>query len=282
MNARSTQQLLRSVTAKLTGKTRGPDHSPEGNWRTPRRDSYDVEDVRAKPWSRVGDGSVGQGLAYRDAMIQAAKEWYQQLWREYPLAEIRAARARHAALSAELDAFTAGGASPIGRPALVRRELGEVTGYLKAAENRLRRIDVTVLEALLHTLDFATGRLDQAIETIAGRAGCHRNSVIAALRRLRAHGFVAWVRRTVKTGNDSEFAPQREQTSNAYHFEHRSRMPKGLFQRYVQILTSKLKRLGKSPQQQPPAAPREVQDPEYRAALESYGASLLQSQSAST
>ena len=42
---------------------------------------------------------------------------------------------------------------------------------------------------------------------------------MAAIRRLRFHGLIDWVRRSIKTGNDGEFAPQREQTSNAYYFD---------------------------------------------------------------
>lgn len=267
MTAYATSQLLKRATAALTGKTRGPDHDPEGKRRTPHRDSYDVDDVRAKPWRPIGDGSVRQGLAYREALTEAAEEWYQQSWRDYPLSEIRAARARYAELSAELDRYIAGDAAPVGRPAIVRRELGEVTGYLRSAEGRLRRVDVTILKAVLKTLDFATGKLFPSHETIAQRAGCHVNSVKNALRRLRAHGFIAWVRRTVKTGNDTEFAPQREQTSNAYYFQHRQDMPPRVFQRYWQLVVSKLRRLGFGPGSKAQAAPREVKDPDMRQAI---------------
>ncbi|GAA0741469.1 phage tail tape measure protein [Sphingomonas sp. ABOLD] len=267
MTARSVRQILKGVSASLQGKTRGPDHDPEGKRRTPHRDSYDVDDARAKPWRPIGDGSVGQGIAHREALIQTAKELFQHLWREYPLAEIRQARQRHAALSAELDQYVAGAEAAPGRPALLRQELGKVSSYLLAADGRLRRIDITVLEALLQTIDFATGRLFPAIETIAARAGCHRNSVIAALQRLRDHGFIAWVRRTVKTANEGEFAPQREQTSNAYYFEHRAKMTGRVFQRYCQLLVVKLRRLGKVPNAITNRGPREPRDPALRQAL---------------
>lgn len=282
MTAHSVNQILKGFSAKLQGKTRGPDHDPEGKRRTPHRDSYDVNDVRAKPWRPIGDGSVRQGLAYREALIQAAKELYQQLWREYPLPEVREARARHASLSAELDQFVAGGAAPTGRPALIRQELGRLSSYLKAADARLRRVDLTVLEAVMQTLDFATGRLFPAIDTIATRAGCHRNSVIAALRRLRDHGLISWVRRTIKTANEGEFAPQREQTSNAYYFEHRTKMAARVFQRYCQLLVTKLRRLGGVPQAVAQRGPREPQDPALRQALDALGAGVALRESAST
>ncbi|OAN62819.1 helix-turn-helix domain-containing protein [Sphingomonas sp. TDK1] len=282
MTAHSVNQILKGFSAKLQGKTRGPDHDPDGKRRTPHRDSYDVDDARAKPWRPIGDGSVRQGLLYREALIQAAKELYQQLWQEYPLAEIREARARQAELSAELDRYAAGAEAATGRPALIRQELGQVSGYLRAAEGRLRRVDLTVLEAVLQTLDFATGRLFPAIDTIATRAGCHRNSVIAALRRLRDHGLISWVRRTIKTSNEGEFAPQREQTSNAYYFEHRTKMAARVFQRYCQLLVTKLRRLGGLPQAVPQRRPREPQDPALRQALDALAAGVALRESAST
>ena len=281
MSAHQVDRVIRGFSAQLQGKQRGPDHDPEGRRRVPRRDSYDVEDPRAKPWRRIGDGSPGQGLAYRDALVQAAEELYQQLWRKYPLPEVREARSRHAAISAELDRYAAGEPAPVGRPAILRRELEQLTGYLKEADNRLRRVDVTVLKALLHPLDFATGRLYQAIGTIASRAGCHRNSAIAALRRLREHGFIAWVRRTIRTGNDHEFAPQREQTSNAYYFDHRRKMAGRVFQRYWQLVVARLRKLGAIPQGVAEPPPREVRDPELRALLARAEAAVL-AESAST
>lgn len=275
--------LIKGAAAALTGKGRGPDHDPEGVRRTPRRDSYDADDdPRARPWSKIGDGSVAQGLAYREALIQAAKEYQAKLWRDFPLREIRDKRARAAELAAELDRYAAGEQAAVGRIAAARKELAPLNVYLDEAGGRLRRIDVAVLEALLATLDFATGRLFPAIETIAVRAACHRNSVIAALRRLRDHGFIAWVRRTVKTGNAGEFAPQREQTSNAYYFEHRRRMASRVFQRYWQLLVSKLRRIGTIPPVLKRAASREPQDPELRRLLTELEASLPPAPSAST
>lgn len=275
MTARSVSQMLKAASASLQGKTRGPDHDPEGKRRVPHRDSYEAgRDPRASPWRPIGDGSVRQGIAYREGLIQAAKEYYRQLWQEYPLAGVRDAKARHAELSAELDRYAAGEPYTIGRPAVARRELGQVTAYLNEADARLRRIDVTVLEAMLKNLDFATGKLFPAIETIAAWAGCHRNSVIKALDRLRAHGFISWVRRTVRTGNDNQFAPQREQTSNAYYFEHRSKMKRRVFERYWQIVVSKLKKLGAIPAAQRADGPREAQDPALKGALASVAAAI--------
>lgn len=240
--------LLKSVTSRLTGNAeRGPDHGP--NRRVPHRDSYDVADPRARPWSRIGDCSVGAGIAHTEALMQAAEEQYRQGWRDNPGAVVRAARARRTALEEELALYAAASPAdvPVGRPAAARMELSKVKADIERADRRLRRTDLTVLKALLHHLDFATGRLFPTLETIAQVAGCHVNAVKNGLVRLKAHGLVAWKRRTIRTGNDGERGPQREQTSNAYYFEHRDKMPRRLWQRYSQILTQKLRRLGRVP-----------------------------------
>lgn len=240
--------LLKSVTSHLTGNAeRGPDHGP--GRRVPHRESYDVADPRARPWSRIGDGSVGAGIAHSEALMLAAEEQYRQGWKDNPGAAVRAARARRDALEEELDLYAAASPAdvPVGRPAAARMELSKLKADIERADRRLRRTDLTVLKALLHHLDFATGRLFPTLETIAQVAGCHVNAVKNGLMRLKAHGLIAWKRRTIRTDNEGERGPQREQTSNAYYFEHREKMPRRLWQRYSQILTQKLRRLGSVP-----------------------------------
>lgn len=244
----------------LAGKKRGPDHDPEGRRRTPHRDSWDVDDPKAKPWSRIGDGTVAQGTLYCEALLQAAEELYVKHFETFTRQRIREAKQAYAAISAELQRFLDGEPSPAGRAAALRRELGRVEGFLKKAAVRLQRTDIDVLKAAIHGMNYATGQLFPRQDTIAERAGCHPNSVKAGLRRLKVHGFITWVRRTIKTGAEGMFAPQREQTSNAYYFEHRASMAARTFQRYWQILVAKLRRLGKAPPGNfPPPTP---QDPE--------------------
>lgn len=256
---RQTRQLLNGFAGQLAGRERGPDHDPEGKLRTPRRNSYDADDdPRAKPWSKIGDGSVGQGLAYREALIEVVEELHHQHSAELPRREIRERRARYDALSDELQTYVAGLEAPVGRMATIRQELAPLRAYLDRAEKRIRKIDIEILKALLKNLDFATGRLFPAIETIAARASVHRNSVTDSLRRLKAHGIIERVRRSVKTGNGGQFAPQREQTSNAYFFEHRQKMSSRVFQRYWRRVVAKLRRLLPARRlrpQSPPTAP---------------------------
>lgn len=261
--AHQTKQILRGAGAQLAGKKRGPD--PEV-----RRDSFDVDDARAKPWAKIGDGSIAHGLMHREALLQAADEFYNQEWRELPAAAVREARARRDAMAAEMAGYAV--SAPVGRPATLRQEIARIDAFLGRARQRLRRVDLTVLKALLKRLDFATGKLFPCLDTIAGDAGCHRNAAIAALRRLKAHGFIAWVRRSIATGNQGQFAPQREQTSNAYFFEHRARMPRRVWLRFQQLLTAKLRRLGAIPAALRPGEPPTPKDTPLRAALASLGA----------
>jgi len=69
---------------------------------------------------------------------------------------------------------------------------------------------------MLNMIDHATGRLDPAIDTIAGRIKRSRDAVWRALKALKAHGFVDWLRRYVPAPTAGQAGPQVRQTSNAY------------------------------------------------------------------
>jgi hypothetical protein len=92
----------------------------------------------------------------------------------------------------------------------------------RTARNRrengaIGHVGLNVLRSLLYDfLDCRTGRLDPAIATIAGRVGHSIGAVVDALKRLRAHGFLDWLRRYVPTGERGIRGPQVKQTSNAY------------------------------------------------------------------
>lgn len=78
-------------------------------------------------------------------------------------------------------------------------------------------VGLMVLKALYDLVDFRTGRLEPAIDTIASRICKARSAVIRALARLREHGFINWVRRSEPVENDGA-GPQVRQISNAYGF----------------------------------------------------------------
>lgn len=169
---------------------------------------------------------------------------------------------------------------PIGRPATLRMEITKLDGWLDQADNRLRRIDIDVLRALLSFWDFATGKLIPRHDTIAARAGVHENSVIGALKRLKSHGLVDWIRRTTRTGNEGEFGPQLEQTSNAYFFDHRRKMASRTWQTYWKRLCAKLRRFGSARPSMAPGTPKlalvtaDAPLTPVQAALASLGASI--------
>jgi hypothetical protein len=80
----------------------------------------------------------------------------------------------------------------------------------------LGHIGLEVLRELLRLIDYKTGRLDPAIATIAARIGRSVAAVAEALKRLRTHGFLSWLRRYVPTDREGLRGPQVRQTSNAY------------------------------------------------------------------
>jgi hypothetical protein len=113
-----------------------------------------------------------------------------------------------------------------------KRHIGAVLKSARVFERRSRRerqlvrpgtrngalgqIGLDVLEALYELVDFKTGRLEPAIATLAAMVGHSYAAVHAALRRLRASGFLHWVRRSRPTDKVGEAGPQVEQITNAY------------------------------------------------------------------
>lgn len=96
------------------------------------------------------------------------------------------------------------------------QRLVERRGRTGRKNGALGHVGLEVLRELLRLVDRRTGRLDPALATIAARIGRSIAAVAAALKRLKAHGFVDWLRRYVPTGNAGLRGPQVEQTSNAY------------------------------------------------------------------
>jgi DNA-binding MarR family transcriptional regulator len=72
-----------------------------------------------------------------------------------------------------------------------------------------------VMEVLLQTMNYSTGRLDPSLNTLAERTGRCKSAVVRALKALRHAGFVDWIRRYVPT-HEAGRGVQVKQTSNAY------------------------------------------------------------------
>ena len=79
----------------------------------------------------------------------------------------------------------------------------------------LGSVAIEVLEYLANLVDFRTGRLEPSIDTLMRRLKRSRDAIVRALRNLRAHGFLDWLRRYVPTGHAGR-GPQVRQASNAY------------------------------------------------------------------
>lgn len=189
---------VRAIAARtafaLAGKTRGPD-------RGVRRNSYDVDDPRARVFRPIAGGMTGAALAWLEDLVECAREF--DAW----------TRGRGGGFfSPSQHGFYAPDTRGEDMPADVVRisTHGALTPYA-----------ITVLEALCfgNKLDFRTGRLDPPIAWIEKVTGFARKTVVDALARLRRHGFLDWVRRTRSTGRTGDAGPQREQETNAYYFD---------------------------------------------------------------
>jgi len=90
----------------------------------------------------------------------------------------------------------------------LREKKGERSGPLGS-------VALDVLRYFVNLIDFRTGRLEPSITTIMDRLGRSRDTIVRALKNLRAHGFIDWLRRYEPTGNEGR-GPQVQQTSNAY------------------------------------------------------------------
>lgn len=192
--ARATKQLTRQVAAVLAGKKRGPD-------RGVRRDSYDVNDPRARVFRPIANGSPGGALGWLEDLAKCAREF--DAWTRGRGGGFFSPSAHHFYAPATPKSKLPADAVPISSH-------GALTPYA-----------VTVFEALCfgNKLDFATGRLDPPIAWLEAVTGFARKTVVEALARLRLHGFIDWVRRTRTTGRTGDVGPQREQETNAYFFD---------------------------------------------------------------
>jgi hypothetical protein len=80
----------------------------------------------------------------------------------------------------------------------------------------LGRIALNVMQVLLFDfMNYATGRLDPSIEAIARKAGCCATAAKNALKKLREHGFLTWVRRA-RPETDASGGFLLRQETNAY------------------------------------------------------------------
>mgnify|MGYP003388842918 CR=1 FL=1 len=96
-------------------------------------------------------------------------------------------------------------------------------------------VGLEVLRALLDLVDFRKGTLEPSLDTIMAKVKRSRAAVCSALARLKANGFIDWIRRTEPIEDPEPFGQQVRQASNAYGFDVK-RLPRevaGLLKRLV-------------------------------------------------
>ena len=92
----------------------------------------------------------------------------------------------------------------------------ELAGRQPGARNGpLGGVAIELLELFANLVDFRTGRLEPAIDTLMLKLRRSRDAIVRALKNLRVHGFLDWLRRYEPTGNEGR-GPQVKQASNAY------------------------------------------------------------------
>jgi hypothetical protein len=218
------------MTAFSIGQVAGAfaDRKNPDRQRTPRRNSYDIDDQRAQIFKPVKDGWDWIG-----AILQAFDE-------------------------------------------LLHDQ--RVTRYKES--DRLQDGDRRILLSFLKLLDFKTGRLDPSYQELADRAGCHRATAIEACKRFAKWLGLRWVRRTVVAETAGQAGPQREQISNAFHFD-LSAAPRRVWATFKAALRRKvIKRRGKAPEGLK-SPPRRQDDASLMAVLDSLSEAIDQRSSAS-
>ncbi len=84
-----------------------------------------------------------------------------------------------------------------------------------ARNGALGHVALEVIDLLANLMDKRTGRLEPSIDFLMQTLKRSRDAIVRALKSLRQHGFLDWLRRYVPTGNEGR-GPQVKQTSNAY------------------------------------------------------------------
>lgn len=79
----------------------------------------------------------------------------------------------------------------------------------------LGHVALEVLDYLANLVDYRTGRLEPSLDTLMAKLHRSRDAIVRALKALRTHGFIDWLRRFIPTGNEGR-GPKYHQTSNAY------------------------------------------------------------------
>lgn len=147
---------------------------------------------------RGGNGAPIWRNSYEEGQLE------DRIWRPIARGKMRAAKRL---LGARLKAVR----TMERKTRLARREL-----HRNAKNGAIGPIAVEVLEYLYGIVDFATGRLEPAVQSIADHIGRSYGAVHNALKALRRHGFLHWIRRSRAADTKGEAGPQSVQIPSAY------------------------------------------------------------------
>lgn len=84
-----------------------------------------------------------------------------------------------------------------------------------ARSGPLGHVGIEIIELFANLIDYKSGRLDPSIDYLMRKLRRSRDAIVRALKALRDHGFLDWLRRYAPTGNYGR-GPQVKQISNAY------------------------------------------------------------------
>jgi hypothetical protein len=80
----------------------------------------------------------------------------------------------------------------------------------------LGHVGLEVLRALYRVVCHRSGRLEPSIDFLMGTLRRSRDAIVRALKALKAHGFLDWIRRTEPIPDAEGAGPRVRQISNAY------------------------------------------------------------------
>lgn len=209
----------------------------------PWRDSYDVDSPKAKPWQRFLDGSREAWSVGKNAVLRVCREDIDQqaVVASHARQDVKRLNERWERTVEDMERRGA----TADQMADARRRYAEELRAARPQVDRLRVGDDRVLERFLDEYNPQNCEVFTAQATIARKLGLSSPSLVNdALHRLRKHGYIDWVRRTVKT--EGADGPQRKQTSNATFFDWKAKMKPRPWARFWQLVLAGLKRIGKT------------------------------------
>lgn len=99
---------------------------------------------------------------------------------------------------------------------LAARRYERLTKAKGSRNGALGHIAIEILDYMKNLVDYRTGRLEPSLDYLMEKLGRSRDAIVRALKALRTHGFIDWIRRYVPTGAEGYGQPKYQQTSNAY------------------------------------------------------------------